>query len=295
MSTATKESKEAASPVSAAAPASNSNSSSSSSSAPAADGASSSASAAPSTPVNAGDLKSSRVYVSNLAFQVSWQDLKDFFRDRVGGEIGRVEVLSYPSGQSKGCAIVELADNDSAAKAINSLTGVELQGRKIFVREDREEAGYSASRGGGAGGAGGGDGGSRGRGRGGFRGRGRGGFRGGPRGGGGGGAGGGERGFSNNNNFNNASAGGSSDEKSVTLYVGNLPWRTTWQDLKDLFNEFGNVLRADVATDRFSGRSKGYGTVKFATDAEAQKAIDTMNNAEYNGRQITVRYDQYAQ
>ncbi|KAI9499696.1 hypothetical protein BDB00DRAFT_12840 [Zychaea mexicana] len=56
------------------------------------------------------------------------------------------------------------------------------------------------------------------------------------------------------------------------LFVGNLPFRVRWQDLKDLFRKAGNVQRADVALS-FDNRSKGHGTVLFATVQDAQRAI----------------------
>ena len=68
--------------------------------------------------------------------------LSDFFRDSVG-EVARVEIISYPSGRSKGCAIVEFASVDDAARAINECSNQEIAGRKIFLREDREEKGFS--------------------------------------------------------------------------------------------------------------------------------------------------------
>ncbi|KAI8916755.1 hypothetical protein DFJ77DRAFT_353679 [Powellomyces hirtus] len=74
------------------------------------------------------------------------------------------------------------------------------------------------------------------------------------------------------------------------LTVSNLPWSVGWQDLKDLFREVGTVVRSDVAQNP-SGRSRGYGTVLYATVDEAQAAITTFNNYEWNGRKIEVRED----
>jgi len=78
------------------------------------------------------------------------------------------------------------------------------------------------------------------------------------------------------------------------VYIGNLPWRTSWQELKDLGSQFGEVHRSDVAADRFTGRSKGFGTLKFATPESAQQAIEALNDTEFQGRKIVVRLDNYA-
>eukprot|EP00586_Coscinodiscus_wailesii_P014736 CAMPEP_0172495502 /NCGR_PEP_ID=MMETSP1066-20121228/71422_1 /TAXON_ID=671091 /ORGANISM="Coscinodiscus wailesii, Strain CCMP2513" /LENGTH=215 /DNA_ID=CAMNT_0013267223 /DNA_START=40 /DNA_END=684 /DNA_ORIENTATION=- len=81
---------------------------------------------------------SRRVYVGNLAWEVSWQDLKDHFKEE-GFEVTRADVLTSPNGRSKGCGIVEFADADQAKKAIQDMNDTELKGREIFVREDRQE------------------------------------------------------------------------------------------------------------------------------------------------------------
>ena len=89
-------------------------------------------------------LTSSRVYVGNLAFSVGWQDLKDFFRNSLGA-VGRVEIISYPSGRSKGCAVVEFDGVEEAGRAINELNNAEIHGRKVFIREDREGKGFASA------------------------------------------------------------------------------------------------------------------------------------------------------
>lgn len=72
------------------------------------------------------------------------------------------------------------------------------------------------------------------------------------------------------------------------LYVGNLPFTATDQLLSDTFAQCGTVESAKVIIDRDSGRSKGFGFVEMATEAEAQKAIEQFNGAEYEGRTLTV-------
>jgi RNA recognition motif-containing protein len=72
------------------------------------------------------------------------------------------------------------------------------------------------------------------------------------------------------------------------IYVGNLVWQATSNDLYALFQEHGKVTKAQVITDRETGRSRGFGFVEMENDAEAQKAIDALNGAQFNGRPLTV-------
>jgi RNA recognition motif-containing protein len=72
------------------------------------------------------------------------------------------------------------------------------------------------------------------------------------------------------------------------LYVGNLPFSTTDQILADTFSQCGTVESAKVIVDRDSGRSKGFGFVEMATDAEAADAISKFNGADCEGRAMTV-------
>lgn len=72
------------------------------------------------------------------------------------------------------------------------------------------------------------------------------------------------------------------------LYVGNLPFTTTDQDLGEIFTQVGQVASAKVIMDRDSGRSKGFGFVEMNSDEEAQNAISQFNGAQLNGRPLTV-------
>ncbi|KAJ3513904.1 hypothetical protein NMY22_g14903 [Coprinellus aureogranulatus] len=74
------------------------------------------------------------------------------------------------------------------------------------------------------------------------------------------------------------------------LFVGNLPYRVRWQDLKDLFRRAGTVLRADVSLGA-DNRSRGYGTVLLATAEDAGRAIDMFNGYEWQARMLEVRVD----
>jgi RNA recognition motif-containing protein len=72
------------------------------------------------------------------------------------------------------------------------------------------------------------------------------------------------------------------------IYVGNLVWDATHDDLLNLFQEYGQVVRTQVISDRETGRSRGFGFVEMSNDAEAQKAIEALNGTDYNGRPLTV-------
>src|SRR5271167_4690640 len=72
------------------------------------------------------------------------------------------------------------------------------------------------------------------------------------------------------------------------IYVGNLTWECTADDLLALFQGHGAVARAQVITDRETGRSRGFGFVEMSNDDEAQKAIDALNGSDYQGRSLTV-------
>lgn len=72
------------------------------------------------------------------------------------------------------------------------------------------------------------------------------------------------------------------------LFVGGLSYNTTNDSLRELFEEHGNVLSADVIRDRESGRSKGFGFVEFETPGEAEQAMSALNGATLDGRSITV-------
>jgi len=72
------------------------------------------------------------------------------------------------------------------------------------------------------------------------------------------------------------------------IYVGNLPYDTTGDDLVELFQAYGTVTSGQVIIDKFSGRSRGFGFVEMANDDESQAAIDALNGTPYGGRPLTV-------
>ncbi len=72
------------------------------------------------------------------------------------------------------------------------------------------------------------------------------------------------------------------------LFVGNLSFNTTENDLQDAFAAHGTVMEANLMIDRMSGRPRGFGFVTMSTPEEAQKAIDEMNGKSLDGRELTV-------
>jgi hypothetical protein len=191
-----------------------------------------------STPYGGGGAtQGKRVFVGNLAYSVAWQDLKDHMK--AAGEVIYCDIMPEPGNASlsKGCGLVEYSSAEEAQTAIDTLTETELNGRNIFVREDRETMSIANATHGGL---------QRGRGRG--RGRsydddddddggGYGGRSGGGRGGGGGGRGSGvviRTGGGNQLKLSSKGGGGGGGGGSQ-IFIGNLPWTTTWQNLKDVF------------------------------------------------------------
>lgn len=75
---------------------------------------------------------------------------------------------------------------------------------------------------------------------------------------------------------------------ATNIYVGNLPWQTTQDDLVQLFSPYGQVVKTQIISDRETGRSRGFGFVEMAVENEALAAIDALNNSDYNGRPLTV-------
>lgn len=195
-----------------------------------------------------------RCYVGNLSWRTSWQDLKDHFRQV--GNVVFAEVMMEPGSErrSKGCGIVEFETPEEAARAIIELHDSVLEGRKIMVREDRED--YELKRRGGGNT---------------FRpGRGR---HHGPPGGHG----------------HHMGGGGAPGAPGKRVFVSNLAWETSWQDLKDHFKQSGNVVYADVM--KSGERSKGCGIVEFDTAEEATQAIQDLNESVLHDRNILVRED----
>ncbi len=75
---------------------------------------------------------------------------------------------------------------------------------------------------------------------------------------------------------------------NTKLYVGGLPYSVTEDKLQEIFSAHGTVESARVITDRFTGRSRGFGFVEMSSEEEAQTAIDSLNGSDLDGRSLTV-------
>ncbi|MDL2314724.1 RNA-binding protein [Bacteroidales bacterium OttesenSCG-928-C19] len=74
----------------------------------------------------------------------------------------------------------------------------------------------------------------------------------------------------------------------MNIYISGLSYAINDADLQDLFAEYGEISSAKVITDRFSGKSRGFGFVEMPNQEDATKAIDGLHNAEYDGKVISV-------
>lgn len=74
----------------------------------------------------------------------------------------------------------------------------------------------------------------------------------------------------------------------MKIFVGSLPFSLEETELREFFEEYGEVASAVIIMDKFTGRSKGFGFVEMPDDAQAQKAIDELNGAQVSGRSIVV-------
>lgn len=244
-----------------------------------------------------------QIFINNLPYTVGWQDLKDLFRQAAQqGAVIRADVHLGPDGRPKGSGIVAFENAEDARNAINQFNGYDWQGRMLEVREDR----FAGPPGGGYQGRGGFGGGM---GRGGFRGGfggARGGFGGGYGGRGGYGGGGGSYGGPPASSFNDAAAPGaaaaapnpftdhatSGGEGSELIYVRNLPWSTSNEDLVELFTTIGKVERAEIQYEP-NGRSRGTGVVQFDSPENAETAISKFTGYQYGGRPLGLTFVKY--
>jgi len=74
----------------------------------------------------------------------------------------------------------------------------------------------------------------------------------------------------------------------MNIYVGNLHYDFSEDELKEAFQEFGEVVSAKIIVDKYSGRSKGFGFIEMSDDEKAQQAIDELNDKEVKGRNMKV-------
>lgn len=190
-----------------------------------------------------------QVFVGNLPFSVRWQILKDMCKKF--GYVVRATIEENENGYSKGYGIVVFDNETSARNCIKALDGSLLDGRQLVVKFDEK-----TQRGGGA--------------------------------------------FSGGRNLGSQMVGNHllmSDESSHVdmggdssqLWVGNIPYEMTWQDLKDMCKKYGFVQNVDIMMQ--NGRSAGQATVLFNDQESAQACIDDLNGATVDGREIIVKFD----
>ncbi|KIL61068.1 hypothetical protein M378DRAFT_82985, partial [Amanita muscaria Koide BX008] len=193
-----------------------------------------------------------------LPYRVRWQDLKDLFRR--AGTVLRADVSLGPDNRSRGYGTVLLATAEEAGRAVDMFNGYSWQTRILEVRPDRLPQDMDKPLGNASGTA--------------------------------------VAGlpplplpvqgpiplhFQKRSEdleyvslFNLYEPTGSPSSSSRSLFVGNLPFHCQWQDLKDLFRQAGTIMRADVALGP-DGRSRGFGTVIFAIEADAERAVKMFN------------------
>jgi len=74
----------------------------------------------------------------------------------------------------------------------------------------------------------------------------------------------------------------------MNIYVGNLSWEVSEDELKEAFEAHGQVASVNIITDKYTGRSRGFGFVEMSVDDEARAAIEALNNTELKGRNMNV-------
>ncbi len=74
----------------------------------------------------------------------------------------------------------------------------------------------------------------------------------------------------------------------MNIYVGNLPWEVTQQELAEAFQAYGQVTSVNLVTDKYTGRSRGFGFVEMPVEEEARAAISALNGKDFKGRTLSV-------
>ncbi|SMN21937.1 similar to Saccharomyces cerevisiae YCL011C GBP2 Poly(A+) RNA-binding protein, involved in the export of mRNAs from the nucleus to the cytoplasm [Maudiozyma saulgeensis] len=204
------------------------------------------------------------IFIGNLSFDSTEDDLRDFFQPV--GEIVSTEIIRR-RGRHKGMGTVEFTNTAAVDDAINRFNNVNFMGRDLFIKQDqpppnKRAAPLSIH----------------------------------------------ERiqpndAYGANNNYDpyydNQDYGFAPPPRkqvqppqerspAFEVFIINLPYSFSWQDLKDLFRECGNVLRADIDLD-YNGYSKGFGNVFYGSEEEMFRAIDTFNGYNLQGRILEVR------
>ncbi|GJJ14998.1 hypothetical protein Clacol_009269 [Clathrus columnatus] len=225
---------------------------------------------APEGPIPGRDTRT-QLFVGNLPYRVRWQDLKDLFRK--AGTVLRADVSLGPDNRSRGYGTVLLATREDAARAVEMFNGYNWQTRILEVRLDRLPppdldlnsanaslttpfpSGKTFSS-----------------------------------------YGSNFASFDRNNAFSPDPDDFQLQSTDRVRSLSNVTTRNLFvgNDLKDLFRQAGTIVRADVALGP-DGRSRGFGTVSFANDMDAERAVNIFNGYDYNGRVLKVHYDKFSQ
>lgn len=201
------------------------------------------------------------IFVRNIPFESTSRDIEDLFRD--AGRIVRADIVTH-RGQSRGMATVEFAHKDDVRVAISKFDNIEYRGREIHIRQDLPPPEKRNERN---------DRGDRGDRR--------------------------DR-YERTDRYERSDRGDRGDRgdrfakqsnpppPGTEVFVGNLPFSVTWQLLKDMMREAGDVARADVRTDSW-GKSRGFGTVVFEAVESAERAVEMFQGYMMEGRRIDIR------
>lgn len=202
------------------------------------------------------------IFIGNLSFDSTEDDLRDFFQP--AGDIVSTEIITR-RGRHKGMGTVEFTNRAAVDEAINRFNNVEFMGRELFIKQDQPPPnkrndepsmydriqpndGYHNDS-----------------------------YRDGYK-------------LDKNNNPHDYGFNEPRQQRSQSyeVFILNLPFAFSWQNLKDLFRECGNVLRADIQLD-YNGYSRGFGNVFYGSKEEMYRAIDTFNGYDLDGRILEVR------
>jgi len=222
-----------------------------------------------------------RVFISNIPFEMKWQEVKDLFRDEAG-EVSYVELFNDENDKPRGCGILEFASEADAKNAVEKMHRHEYKGRKLVVKEDfdteRDKHGRIV------------------------------GSRGGPRGGdrdrdrdshkdrremsssigrGGGGGGYGDT-YGLSPQF--LESLGIDGPLHTRLFVANLSYDVDERKLREVFRLAGRVVMVELNRDK-EGKSRGHGVIEYDHPVEAVQAISMFNGQSLYDRKMTVRFD----
>eukprot|EP00658_Telonema_sp_P-2_P019075 TRINITY_DN1748_c0_g1_i1.p1 TRINITY_DN1748_c0_g1~~TRINITY_DN1748_c0_g1_i1.p1 ORF type:complete len:198 (+),score=58.28 TRINITY_DN1748_c0_g1_i1:123-716(+) len=195
----------------------------------------------------------STLYVGNLAWGTTQENLLAALQAQSQANIVSCDTGTVRNGRTRGWAIVECGDEEAANAVINNCNGMTVDERALTVRLDAKPEKVSGGAGGNTSG-----------------------------------------GASSKRGTGDPALVGKPEASSGTqIVVRNLAWNVTSEMLKGTFAQIGDVLGAEVVYHADSGRSKGWGTVKFTTPEDAQDAIQRFGGVELANRPMVCRMDRY--